>query len=489
MILLVRTNNLLRYSDLTARGTIMSDPEGNIDGLIQPGEMEDNPTRTIDQEDHQEKEAASAEEVIPFVVYTAIPHESVAVSTAPLEPEETGPQDNTHAQCDSAVGQSLSNVKQILHSCKYYSLTLGAVIGAFIQLSCMGAFFLYNASTKRGELPNVLHLNGTRNQIIFFSLVWSGLTSAIGFWILLVLSALFQWAQKATGAPSHEAFLLHMELNVATGAVVGVSLAWTAKNYMLGGNVFFWQSLFTFGAALVYAVAAKHFVLRSEENMLLVCDNNNEYRNEIELGSPLESKSNNDLSRPLLEVNSTPKSGARNSSRMVKIFSLLLGFLIGCLIQVSCLVAHYLLFDVHYFKNNGTDEASQAPTKEQAMLVCMVWDMLTSSLGIATLLLVRRLLFLHWSTGRSRTAVFDNLTQAESAVLNHFESFFALGTLAGVNLCWIVTDLLLGIRFVYGTSFVTLGAFLLWCWIYNTPSRTEAAVEAEPTARGSVTVV
>jgi cytochrome bd-type quinol oxidase subunit 2 len=156
-----------------------------------------------------------------------------------------------------------------------------------------------------------------------------------------------------------------------------------------------------------------------------------------------------------LDTHNVPRdSSTVNSFRMV---SLLLGLLVGFFIQFSSLGANYLV------SSTNKDGATQA----SFWWFSLVWSLITSALGVSLLLTLRSLLL----KGSSRER------HQDSFVLLHVECFFAAGTLMGVCMAWMGTDVALGLQQHMMHSAVTLTAALLWCWLLGKlflPARAES---------------
>lgn len=303
---------------------------------------------------------------------------------------------------------STMSEEDLLAECKYHSLVFGAVVGCFIQLSCVGAFFVYSKLT-----------HGQDHSIWTFSLVWSAFTSLIGLGIMVVLSLLFRRTS------SNEHVLLQLELYLSSGAVIGVSLTWVLKNICMGVPDVAWQSFLSITLALCYIMMAKKLVQFSAQDT--------------------ETDFMDDSSKPLLETTSLNNTNVLLKTRRL---GYVLGSLIGCLVQISSLAAHHVF--LQYRETLVPTESSNSAL----LLLCVAWDLLTCSLGVAALLLVRKLLLLQIASP----------TNEEKRHLFVFEACFCIGALFGVNICWMVTDMLLGLHALLCKTIVTLAISLLMYW-------------------------
>lgn len=315
------------------------------------------------------------------------------------------------------VGNDRKSVKSmdergVLSDCKYHSLILGAVVGCFIQLSCMGAFFVYSK-----------FMQGKEYSMWGFSLTWSAFTSLIGLGIMVILSVLFRRVL------SNENILLQLELYISSGAVIGVSFTWLVKNICMGVPDLVWQSLLSVTLTACYIFVAKKLIHYSEEE-------------------DLEADPACDLSKPLLE---TPSSIRATDFWKTRRLGYTLGSFIGCFVQTSSLAAHHMFLQYRdvLVQTAGLGNAS-------LVLLCIFWDLVVCSLGVASLLLVRKLmLLLH----------VQSPTDDENKHLFVFEACFCTGALFGVNICWMATDMILGLHDLLYKSIVTLTmSLLIYLW-------------------------
>jgi hypothetical protein len=132
---------------------------------------------------------------------------------------------------------------------KFSSTLLGLLVGFFIQFSTLGANFL--VITIWGEDV----VTKSKADIVIFSLLWSFFTSAMAIVILSFLRNLVTITYSAIGGRSKdllEEMVLHMECRFVVGALVGVCLAWTMTDILLGMRAQIVYSLFTLVVALFW---------------------------------------------------------------------------------------------------------------------------------------------------------------------------------------------------------------------------------------------
>ena len=145
----------------------------------------------------------------------------------------------------------------LFQSFKMSSLVLGLLIGFFIQFSTLGANFL--VITLWGEEV----VTKSKSDIVIFSLLWSLFTSAMAIIILGFLRNLVTISYSSLRREEDilEEMILHMECRFVVGALVGVCLAWTMTDLLLGMKAQIMYSLVTLGVALFWCqIMIKCFV-------------------------------------------------------------------------------------------------------------------------------------------------------------------------------------------------------------------------------------
>ena len=351
---------------------------------------------------------------------------------------------------------------------KYPSLAIGAVIGLFIQLSSMGAYFLYISIVSKQQEKN--SQDGARTpDKVFFSMIWSACTSLMGLVLVYLLSMLIRKTQR--DGIVEESFLLHMECYVATGIVFGMSLACIIKNFLMEGYICWYQACFLLLTTMLYhmwqsvLVMGLHFMSRlcltierkdetNEEEIHVQhkpVDDVEFHADDATVSSDLSS-----LSRPLLpqHENVSPK-GNKTSHRIV---STMIGFIVGSFIQLSCLGANVVLLYLWSHNGNGNNKGSL----KEAITFHMGWDYLTCALGVLVLFCVRRLIQLQWLQ-HQRDIILSQEHQSRLNLLLQVESYFSFGALVGTNFSWVITNYTMGFHSNASQSLVMLGLSLLWC--------------------------
>ena len=169
---------------------------------------------------------------------------------------------------ESVEAEGAENVRLMMkESClqmsRCCSMVIGFIIGCFIQCSTLGANFMM--TTLYGK-----EVYFTESFIIV-SLAWCFITSIMGVAVLLFLRSLVVTAFYATNSSrsdeatleAKENFMMQVIENVeqffAVGSLVGVGMAWTVTDILLGMQSHVYHSLLTVFIALVWCrCAMKH---------------------------------------------------------------------------------------------------------------------------------------------------------------------------------------------------------------------------------------
>lgn len=138
---------------------------------------------------------------------------------------------------------------RMLGKFKLSSMILGLLVGFFIQFSTLGANFL--VITIWGEDV----ISKSKRDIVVFSLLWSFFTSAMAIIILGFLRNLIYITYNAISRRSQDLLdemVLHMECRFVVGALIGVCMAWTMTDVLLGMRAQILYSLVTLVIALFW---------------------------------------------------------------------------------------------------------------------------------------------------------------------------------------------------------------------------------------------
>jgi hypothetical protein len=389
-------------------------------------------------------------------------HDTVT-STLSSDEEE---QDAFYSDRDSSVTEKQD---AIVSRFQRYTMALGLIVGFFIQFSSLGANFLLNTAATSTATSG--HFQMEAREVLWFSLGWSIFTSVLGVTILLLLRCIVATAWAFTsetsipcrGALDDSVMINKMESHFAVGALVGVCLAWTCTDLMLGLTVHVLQSALTLVAALIWCRVISHF-----GSFPTLSPTTMTKANGASLAEPLlPSTTKQQLEMAMM----SPTAILVSCKRIFQTYSLALGLVVGFFIQFSSLGANFLLTVMygtaleqqqHTTAADSTGSATMSPSMQPNAIVyfSFCWSFLTSCMGVMILVLVRNLVLLAWS----------NLDQWDHEQYQHqkkllwcIESFFATGALIGVDMAWIVTDTLLGLQVHWMHSILALGVALVWC--------------------------
>jgi hypothetical protein len=329
-----------------------------------------------------------------------------------------------------------------------YSLFLGFLVGCFIQSSSLGANYVLTVLFGH----DFDQMREHHEKVLVFSLVWSLATSSMGVLVVLFLRSLLQAVPNES--IQSQMNLWHVEYSFAFGALVGVCMAWTGTDLLLGFHAHAVHSLLT----LLFAVVLKTVIscagmapegrqIRQESLTFDDCDDD-------DTGHDLEALSRDsvDVYYPLMEEKPAEKPIWRTLHTHFKIHGTILGVLIGFFIQMSSLGASFLLDSFA-----SEDESGRVQLTTDGLLVFSLgWSFVFGTMGVTILLILRRLLLLVCSSISTKFAHKLGLM---------LEFYFAVGCLVGVNLAWVLTDLGLGLQAHVMRSLLTLAAAAIWCRI------------------------
>jgi hypothetical protein len=495
-------------------------------------------------------------------IFTAIPYDSPSLTTTSIVTRTMvrGTHHHHEETSDTLVANSSKSKINNIVSCKCYSLALGIVIGCFIQLASMGAFFLYRSLIfltngvddilSQNQHPDHHHddswlfhhaattgrfqfENNKRNQIIF-SLAWSAFTSTLGVAVVVLLSSLIQRVQQhlshdtvvAGGrrrggvvAVVDETLLLYMESHVAMGVVFGLTLTCTIKTFWLDGPGFpghgsdgdhttndlghwskmlglsLWYYLVQFLVVIaVYRAISKYYQKWNSadeeeegDELAFCCYDDDDVDTDDDDYATKKRRfitKEEGMRMPLLLDRQVEKEEEvvtrhedihaslrqdQQENHSYRSSILILGVVVGCFIQLSCLGANYLLLVMWNNSNSKLHQKygegiivvkTDAMLLREALIFNLIWDLFASGLGLIVLLLVRRLLLLQWwSTAPSSSSAVHAITRN---ILFAVECYFSVGALVGVNLSWVVTNYIMGFYPNMIHSFVMLVVSLVW---------------------------
>lgn len=151
---------------------------------------------------------------------------------------------------------------------KNHSLSLGLLIGFFVQFSTLGANFLILA------LWGDDIVNKSQSQIVVLSAVWSAFTSFMAILTLGFLRSVITITLRTSlprncinGEAILEEIVLHLEYHFVMGALVGVCLAWTVTDILLGMNIQIIFSLITMVVSLLWCKLMMYCFNKNESSL------------------------------------------------------------------------------------------------------------------------------------------------------------------------------------------------------------------------------
>ena len=186
--------------------------------------------------------------------------------------EETGNADNDND--DDSDDNEGRLVMPLFGAFKSHSFIIGLLVGFFVQFSTLGANFLVIALWENDLMSK------SKTEIVTLSLVWSAFTSlmailTLGFLrsvVTIVFRASMPSASSAASQARTEAILdevvLHLECRFVVGALVGVCLAWTATDLLLGMNIQIMFSLATLTISLLWCKLMMHCFTKDEKSLI-----------------------------------------------------------------------------------------------------------------------------------------------------------------------------------------------------------------------------
>jgi hypothetical protein len=450
----------------------MVDPEGNTDSLVKPGEFETNlATHRIERR---------PTEVFTAVVFYGFQDESddsSALSSGSLPSLNATSVLPKRGQGRGDDGDSTTtHVDQVLSRFKVCSLALGLLVGFFIQLSSLGANFLWTSLYGNNEGSGDGFLLAQHHKIVIFSLGWSFFTSTLGVLILCLLGQLVLLALKAVPHDNERydyvenlqyKLKLRLECYFAVGSLVGVCLAWTCTDIALGFKAHTCQSIATLGAAMLWCkLMSRCFGYQELDDTAAAANlpTDIDFCDDVTVSSEISDNNNNNngISKPLLfgamEDNQDYRSykTIRQLQTSFKYRSLAQGLIVGLFIQFSSLGANFMLNVLNDNNKNNDGHQGMDVTRQDIIIFSLAWSFGTSSMGGLIFFLMRNLVVMAWS-------VVKQPRQFQDYMIASMECYFSVGALVGVNMAWIVTDFVLGLQAHFMHSTITLAAALVWC--------------------------
>ena len=173
---------------------------------------------------------------------------------------------------------------------------------------------------------------------------------------------------------------------------------------------------------------------------------------------PSSSSSSNNTAQAVAETEEQIMTMMEESClNMSKFCSIAVGMIIGIFIQASSLGTS-LIMTTLYGKDVYTTNAF--------VVVSLAWCLVAAIMGVVVMLLLRNLVvtaFYAVNSSIRDAATLDAKEAFMLQVISNMEHFFAVGSLVGVGVAWLVTDFLLKMEGHACHSVVTVGLALVWC--------------------------
>lgn len=315
----------------------------------------------------------------------------------------------TTATMDDLRAKQLAAVPPFRTGC----IVLGFLVGTLIHFSSLGCSYLVTFQRDSA--------GATDSDILWFSLLWSLLSSSLGVALLVGIRFLVGIADSA---------VVNMEVLFAFGALNGVSVSWLLIDTLLSGH-----GQFQVSSVSVVFTAVWFRVL----TQLLPEDSIDEAENDDGLSSPLLGSSRTAKGTLDGQKDMTPVVKTMSMSTVrFRVLGLVCGSIIGLFIQFASLGANFVMQQILH------------DNPRRLLLVSLGWSFLCSTMGIGTLLVIRNMVAAAWP-------------RAGFSFLLTLECFFAIGATLGLNAAWTLTDVVLGFQTHATENLVGLLFTMLWC--------------------------
>jgi hypothetical protein len=406
------------------------------------------------------------------------------------------------------------------------SLGVGLLLGIFMQCSMLGiyAFFISSSTTTSGIAAPMMDDR-------LFSALWTVLVSGLGVLALRILQSMVAAAARSmihendpratSGTYLHGDILRGTVAELVTrpatcGGLLGVCGASLAMSYAVWGQARLCRPDLDVSHSLVgnrmFSLLSSALYMGSGVVLVWIL-----YapRSDVVVGPPIrsvidstQSGDSSPLTQPLLAVSdeqyhhhckesmsimepelskesarvSTSVTRIRSSSRWhLQWSSLLLGSLIGWLIQCASLSANVWI--VHFHQSlqqlhspQPSDSAvlvgPDAFLRQRVLHTSLAWSLVSSGMGIGLLFLVRSLLMQLPIVLQDAMSTVSKSTKGGSFVsladhkhiLLRVECYMAVGAVFGLNLAWTITEYALGMEksHWYQSLWIVLGT-MVWC--------------------------
>jgi hypothetical protein len=193
----------------------------------------------------------------------------------PIQEEEDSSNKKLQPKNDDAVDMPL------VGAFKTHAMIIGVLVGFFVQFSTLGANFLVIAmweNNLHARSNTEIIIPRTKLEIIILSLLWSTFTSFLAIMTLGFLRSVITIVFQATIAPQRrgpaadamlDEVILQLEYRYVVGALVGVCLAWTVTDFILGMSIEILFSFITLIISLLWCKLMMHCFSKDEKQQTL----------------------------------------------------------------------------------------------------------------------------------------------------------------------------------------------------------------------------
>jgi hypothetical protein len=145
--------------------------------------------------------------------------------------------------------------------------------------------------------------------------------------------------------------------------------------------------------------------------------------------------------------------------------ALLLGVLIGVLIQLSTLGANYLVMTTTIWGGRGgaDDDYRNKSSNQDITMFTIIWSVFISALTIIILFFLRNIVSIAYLSVLKKS----HQEMVEEMILQ-MECHFVIGALIGICMAWALSDALIGLKTYCGYSIVILGVTGTSCRVMTT---------------------
>ncbi|KAL7563965.1 hypothetical protein ACA910_017578 [Epithemia clementina (nom. ined.)] len=446
------------------------DPEGSTNNKMQKKELTMN-EKTSDELTKMISGSALWTYRKPIFTAVVIPKQDSSTST---DSHEFDSDDDVDEKTVPLLADDESDTTKIVHqeivcseeresflfsSMYNYSLIFGIVVGCFIQSSSLGANYILMILFGRDPREMASH----QTEIIILSLLWSFMTSFMGIFMLLILRTLVSSAANGlnlnnivAGRPTvffntQLSLVAYLEFPFAFGALAGVCVSWAAIDVALGLRSHAYHSLYTLAFAYIGKVAFEACSGHASD------DDEDDWEEENSLLATSEKQAEENVSKVHKEF---------------KVKGAITGLLVGFFIQFSSLGASFLIDALSHGNKNMTTPV--IISRQTLLLYSLGWSFVFGTMGVAILLLLRFLVGIVCDhivshSQQAKSEADDEEVDEEEEIVDSWamslEFFFAAGCLVGVNLAWLITDVVLGLNALMWRSLCTLAVAGLWCFV------------------------